>query len=55
LRSGRVAEKIERVCLQRRRSGREPRPNLDREHGGVDREHSPQNATKGRVPAMRVG
>src|SRR5258707_2807719 len=51
----RVAEKTERIPLQRRRSGREPRANLDREHDGVDREHSPQNAAKGWVSAMRVG
>jgi hypothetical protein len=51
----RIAEKIEGVCLQRRRSGREARANLDEEHDGVDREHSPEHAAIGRLPAMRVG
>jgi hypothetical protein len=51
----RIAEKIEGICLQRRRSCREARADLDRERDGVDREHGPEQAAIGRVPAMRVG
>jgi hypothetical protein len=36
-----IAEKIEGVGLQRGRPGRNARADLDREHGGVDGEHSP--------------
>ena len=38
----RIAEKIEGICLQRRRSCREARADLDRERDGVDREHGPE-------------
>ena len=49
----RIAEKIEGICLQRRRSCREARADLDRERDRVDRKHGPEHAAIGRVPTMR--
>jgi hypothetical protein len=51
---GGVAEEVERVGLQRRRSGRDTGADLDQEHDGVDRQNGPEDATIGLVPAMRV-
>ena len=49
-----VAEEIERIGLQRRRSSRQSGADLDCKHGGVDSEHDPQNPAVGCVVAQWV-
>src|SRR5215469_9629245 len=51
----RVAEEVEGVGLQRRRSSSDTSADLDQKHDGVDRQYGPQHAAKGWVSAMRVG
>ena len=49
-----IAEKVERVRLERRRTGRQTRSDLDQEHCRVYGDHGPEGSTVGGTPPVGI-